>query len=106
MPPKIQKTFFKSFNKFSDEAKLVDFESLIIVKFLFSKIICCRYCSPLNRFKVLNKLLLSNFSVSEIFRIKDKFSLFPTDEKYLFFNCLIALFAFIKSTLIIFCLNF
>ena len=46
IPPKIQYASFKFFNIFSEEAKLVDFESLIIVRFLFSNIICCLKSRP------------------------------------------------------------
>ena len=41
IPPKIQYASFKFFNTFSEEAKLVDFESLITIRFFLSNIICC-----------------------------------------------------------------
>ena len=53
IPPKIQYASFKFFNIFSEEAKLVDFESLIIVRFFLSNIICCLKSKPLNVLMVL-----------------------------------------------------
>ena len=78
----------------------------MIVKFLFSKIICCRYFNPLKLFKVLINILLFKFNFSEIFKTNDRFSRLPADKKYLFFISLIILLAFFKSTLIIFGLYF
>ena len=45
-------------SKFKLEEKLVDLESLIIVKFLFLKIISCLNFKPLNEFTTLSILLL------------------------------------------------
>ena len=56
-----------------------------MVKFLFLKIICCRYFNPIHVFKVLSKILLINLNNYKIFKTKDKFSLLPEDKKYLFF---------------------
>ena len=39
------------------EEKLVDFESFIIIKLFFVKIVCCLYCNPLNLFKISKKVL-------------------------------------------------
>jgi len=56
-----------------------------MVKFLFLKIICCRYFNPLNLFNVFSKILLFNLNIFKIFKTKDKFSLLPEDKKYSFF---------------------
>jgi len=57
IPPKIQYASFKFFNIFSEEAKLVDLESLIIVRFFLSNIICCLKSRPLNLLMVLINFL-------------------------------------------------
>ena len=77
-PPTIQKTLEKDFKILDDEEKLVALESLIIVKCLDLKIICCLYCRPLNFFNTLNKNFFFIFSSFAISKIKDKFSLFPS----------------------------
>ena len=56
-----------------------------MIKFLFLKIICCRYFNPLNLFNVFSKILLFNLNIFKIFKTKDKFSLLPEDKKYSFF---------------------
>ena len=59
---------------FSEEAKLVDFESLIIVRLFLSKIICCLKSRPLNLLIVLINFFLLSFNFKAIFNMNDKFS--------------------------------
>ena len=52
------------------------------------------------------KILSFNFNILEIFRIKDKFSLFPADKKYLFFIWSNILLVLKLSIFMIFCFKF
>ena len=82
IPPKSQYIFVSVFRKLIDDEKLVDFESLIITKFFFLQIICCRYLSPVKFWiAILNKFVL-RFNFFEISRTNDKFSLFDSVKKY------------------------
>ena len=71
----------KFFNISTEDEKLVDFESLIIVKFLLLKITCCLNFNPLNfetAFFIELKLQPNFFDMAIT---NDKFSMFALFEK-------------------------
>ena len=67
-PPTIQEILGIDFSILIDDEKLVALESLIIVKSLDLKIICCLYFKPINLLKTLYKkvfLILKCFVLSQ-----------------------------------------
>ena len=55
-----------------------------MVRFLFLKIICCRYFNPLNLLTTSNNVLRLILNFLDISITKDKFCMFDVDNKYSF----------------------
>ena len=61
----------------------MDFESLIIVRFFLSNIICCLKSRPLNLLIVLINFFLLSFNLEAILKINDKLKRYGPRSKNL-----------------------
>ena len=73
MPPTNQKTLVKDLRIFTDDEKLVAFESFINVNFLDLLIISCLKLKPLKLLIDFKSLLFLSLSFSAIAKMNDKF---------------------------------